>query len=220
MMIAENRMAVLPLLATELCEPRMETAKSREHQQPATDEDLMEAIATGDSDAFAELVKRHLGRVARLASRMHGSSTAGEEIAQEAFFRVWIYASRWHPGGRGTGAPFKTWLYRVVLNLVIDLKRQRVMAPIEEWDELTDEGDDGFAHLYGRQVSSLVSAAISRLPERQRSALVLCFFEGLSNVEAGKIMSLSVSSVESLLVRARRTLREDLNEVYREFSRE
>jgi len=60
--------------------------------------------------------------------------------------------------------------------------------------------------------------AMMQLPERQRVALALCFFEGMSNIEAGVIMSLSVGAVESLLVRARRSLRQGLAGVYEELS--
>jgi RNA polymerase sigma-70 factor (ECF subfamily) len=216
---AQNTMTSLPFVIADVWKPPVEAVMLSAFRPPTTDEDLMEAIATGDSDAFAKLVKRHLRRVVSLASSMQGSRTDCEEIAQEAFLRVWATASRWRPTSRGGGAAFKTWLYRVVLNLVIDRKRQRVMVPIDETYGPADESDDGFAHLYRQQVSSLVSAAISRLPERQRAALILCFFEGLSNLEAGRILSLSVSSVESLLSRARRALKEDLGELYQELSR-
>jgi RNA polymerase sigma-70 factor (ECF subfamily) len=72
--------------------------------------------------------------------------------------------------------------------------------------------------IHRRQVSDAVTEAMMRLPERQRVALALCFFEGMSNIEAGKIMSLSVGAVESLLVRARRSLRQGLAGVYEELS--
>jgi RNA polymerase sigma-70 factor (ECF subfamily) len=72
--------------------------------------------------------------------------------------------------------------------------------------------------LYNAEMATLVTAAVSRLPERQRAVLVLCFFEGRTNVEAGKLLSLTVSAVESLLVRARRALREELGGAYRELS--
>ncbi len=184
----------------------------------SSDEALMAAIATGDRAAFGELVKRHLSRAIGVASRMLGSRVDGEEIAQEAFVRVWSYAPRWRPVDNGRGAPFRTWLYRIVLNLVIDRKRQRTLVPIDDsWDPI-DESDDGFAQLYSRQISETVAAAVGRLPERQRAVLMLCFFEGRSNIEAGKMLSLTVSAVESLLVRARRSLRADLGGIYAELA--
>jgi RNA polymerase sigma-70 factor (ECF subfamily) len=183
-----------------------------------SDEDLMEAVARRDAGAFSELIHRHLKRVVGVASRMLGSRNDGEEIAQEAFIRVWSYAPKWRPVDNGRGAPFRTWLYRIVLNLVIDRKRQRVMAPLDDVFEPADESADGFDTLYHEELSEVVASAVSRLPERQRAVLMLCFFEGRTNVEAGRLLSLTVSAVESLLVRARRALRAELGGAYRELS--
>jgi RNA polymerase sigma-70 factor (ECF subfamily) len=178
----------------------------------------MAAIAAGDQIAFARLVERHLARTVGLATRLMGSRADGEEIAQEAFARVWSHAVRWRPLGGGGNARFTTWLYRIVMNLTIDRKRRPSHAAMDDVDEPVDEADDGFAKVHQRQVSDAVTEAMMRLPERQRIALALCFFEGLSNIEAGKIMSLSVGAVESLLVRARRSLRQGLAGVYEELS--
>ena len=178
----------------------------------------MAAIATGDQVAFARLVERHLARTVGLATRLMGSRADGEEIAQEAFARVWSHAARWRPLGAGGNARFTTWLYRIVMNLAIDRKRRPTHAAMDDVDEPVDEADDGFVQIHRRQVSGAVTEAMMRLPERQRVALALCFFEGMSNIEAGKIMSLSVGAVESLLVRARRSLRQGLAGVYEELS--
>jgi RNA polymerase sigma-70 factor (ECF subfamily) len=185
---------------------------------PRSDEALMAAIATGDELAFARLVDRHLARTVGLATRLMGARADGEEIAQEAFSRVWTHAARWRPIGGGGNARFTTWLYRIVVNLAIDRKRRPAFSPIEDVEEPADEADDGFMQIHRRQVSASVAAAMARLPERQRIALSLCFFEGMSNIEAGKVMSLSVGAVESLLVRARRVLRQELAGVYDELS--
>ncbi len=181
-----------------------------------SDETLMAAIATGDKVAFSRLVERHLARTVGLATRLMGARADGEEIAQEAFARVWSHASRWRPIGGGGNARFTTWLYRIVVNLAIDRKRRPSLTPMEDVEEPVDEADDGFTRIHRRQVSKAVEAAMARLPERQRVALSLCFFEGMSNIEAGKVMSLSVGAVESLLVRARKTLRHELTGVYEE----
>jgi RNA polymerase sigma-70 factor (ECF subfamily) len=178
----------------------------------------MAAIASGDRLAFARLVERHLARTVGLGTRLMGSRADGEEIAQEAFSRVWSHATRWRPMGSGGNARFTTWLYRIVVNLAIDRKRRPSHAPMDDVDEPVDEADDGFKRIHRRQVSDAVTEAMLQLPERQRVALALCFFEGMSNIEAGKIMALSVGAVESLLVRARRSLRQVLGQVYEELS--
>ena len=183
-----------------------------------SDEVLMAAIAAGDRPAFGRLVGRHLARTVGLATRLMGSRPDGEEVAQEAFARVWSHAARWKPIGGGGNARFTTWLYRIVVNLAIDRKRRPGFASLDDADEPVDEEDDAFAQIHRRQVSDSVAAAIERLPDRQRTALALCFFEGMSNIEAGAIMSLSVGAIESLLVRARRALREELAGIYDELS--
>jgi RNA polymerase sigma-70 factor (ECF subfamily) len=183
-----------------------------------SDEALMAAIADGDQLAFSRLVERHLSRTVGLATRLLGSRADGEEIAQEAFSRVWIHAARWRPIGGGGNARFTTWLYRIAVNLAIDRKRRPAFSGMDGIDEPMDEADDSFRQIHRRQVSDAVAIAMKRLPERQRVALTLCFFEGLSNIEAGKIMGLSVGAVESLLVRARRTLRTELTETYSDLS--
>jgi len=146
------------------------------------------------------------------------SRADGEDIAQEAFSRVWSHAGRWRPIGGGGNAKFTTWLYRIVVNLAIDRKRRPVMSAIDDVDEPVDEADDAFKQIHQHQVSDAVAEAIKRLPERQRIALTLCFFEGMSNTDAAGIMGLSVGAVESLLVRARRTLRLELIVAYDELS--
>jgi RNA polymerase sigma-70 factor (ECF subfamily) len=186
--------------------------------EPRSDEDLMAAIAAGDQFAFARLVERHLSRTVGLATRLMGSRADGEEVAQEAFARVWAHAARWRPIGGGGNARFTTWLYRIVVNLAIDRKRRPTHATMDDVDEPVDEADDGFALIHRRQISDAVMAAMMRLPERQRVALALCFFDEMSNIEAGKIMALSVGAIESLLVRARRALRQELTGVYEELS--
>jgi RNA polymerase sigma-70 factor (ECF subfamily) len=188
----------------------------RDVTETRSDETLMAAIAAGDQVAFSRLVERHLSRTVGLATRLMGARADGEEIAQEAFARVWSHAARWRPIGGGGNARFTTWLYRIVVNLAIDRKRRPALASMDDVEEPIDDADDGFAQIHHRQVSSAVTAAMARLPERQRVALSLCFFEGMSNIEAGKIMSLSVGAVESLLVRARRALRQELSGVYEE----
>jgi RNA polymerase sigma-70 factor (ECF subfamily) len=183
---------------------------------PQGDERLMQRIAAGDRSAFADLVRRHLARTQALAVRLTGSASDGEEVAQEAFQRVWTHAARWKPQGEGGRARFTTWLYRVTANLAIDRRRKPTMAAIEDIAEPADESADGFALLHERQLGARVTTAVAALPERQRQVLALCFYEGRSNIEAAEMLDLSIGAVESLLVRARRTLRTALAETYAE----
>jgi RNA polymerase sigma-70 factor (ECF subfamily) len=175
-----------------------------------SDEALMARIGRGNQAAFSILVGRHRARVVATAWRMTGNRSDGEEIAQEAFARVWLNAAKWRSAEEGGTARVGTWLYRVVFNLCIDRKRKVRWDVLDETMEIADESDDAARILQRQETAREVAAAVASLPERQRMALVLCFYEGMSNIEAAKILSLSVGAVESLLVRARRALKEKL----------
>lgn len=141
----------------------------------------------------------------RLAIRMTGNGPDAEEVAQEAFLRVWSTAARWDANG---GAQFTTWLYRVVMNLCLDGKRHAAMLDLDEVEEPADLGPGGLEFCANRQASNLVAEGLAGLPERQRAAMSLCYFGEVSCQDAADSLEISVSALESLLVRGRRALRD------------
>lgn len=170
------------------------------------DDGLLAGIAAGDEAAFGRLRDRHLGRVYSLALRVTGSHADAEDAAQEAFERTWKKAARWRPGE----ARFSTWLYRVTMNLCIDVRRRPRARQIDADAPFADPApaaDDG---MIARERENLVRAALARLPERQRQAMVLCYTLGLGNAEAAAAMEISAKAYESLLVRAKRDIRSRL----------
>lgn len=194
------------------------------------DEELMAAVAEGDRRAYEALVRTHLPAVTRYALRLLGNARDIEDIAQETFLRLWTNASKWDPAK----AKLSTWLHRIAHNLCIDLlrKQQRVLLSgnfDEEFDSESDAcGSQGsapansslrgaLAELAKLEPSSqqsieedaalgALNAAMANLPESQRSALLLCHFQGFSNKEAANIAGLSVRALESLMARAKRNL--------------
>ncbi len=172
------------------------------------DSALMLRVGTGDQKAFAALMDRHLTRTVRLAARLLGSEAQADDVAQEAFVRVWRHAPTWQDSA-ARGARFTTWLYKIVSNLVIDEKRKRVNVAIDDIAEPLDEGaPNGERVLIDRQRAVEVRKALEQLPDRQRDAFVLCFYEEYSNRDAAAALDVSVKALESLLVRARRSLRD------------
>ena len=166
------------------------------------DHDLMARVARGDRQAFRLLSQRHVRAALALARRISGNDAGAEEIVQEAFLRVWIHAPRWRPE-----AAFRTWLYRIVINLTLNERRRPSGLPLAAAGDSPDPAPGPDVALAARERDRLVSAAIEALPPRQRAAIVLTYHDGLSNAETAEVLDTSLSSVETLLVRAKRTLR-------------
>jgi len=173
--------------------------------EPDTDEELMARAARGDEPSFRLLARRYLPRGLGLARRLIGNEAEAEEIVQEALLRVWTNAPRWRPL-----APFRSWYYRIVVNLCLNHRRHPPLAPLESAGDPADPRPDPCREAEDRERDRLVAAAIAALPDRQRAAVILVYQEGLSNAETAAVLATSVSAVETLLVRARTALRRSL----------
>ncbi|MCH1493248.1 MAG: sigma-70 family RNA polymerase sigma factor [Luminiphilus sp.] len=160
--------------------------------------EVMRRVAGGDGAAYALLVAHHLSPIAAYTQRMTGNEALAEDIAQEVFLRLWLKAADFDPAR----ARLTTWLHRMAHNLAIDhLRKRQREAPMGEIDAgevaCHDATDD----------AAPVLNALMQLPERQRSALTLTYYQDLSNREVADIMGLGTRAVESLLVRARSAMK-------------
>jgi RNA polymerase sigma factor (sigma-70 family) len=167
------------------------------------DEDLVRRVGQGDPAAIQAMVARKLPRMLALARRMLGDAVEAEDVAQETLLRAWRQAPRWAPGR----ARFDTWLHRVALNLCYDRLRRRREISTDSPPDRPDEGAAPDRGLLAADVGARVEAALARLPDRQREAIVLCHYQELTNIEAAALMEVSVEALESLLSRGRRALR-------------
>ncbi|MEQ7154535.1 RNA polymerase sigma factor [Brevundimonas aurifodinae] len=167
------------------------------------DHSLVLRVARGDEAAFAGLLGRHGPVMVRLAYRMLGDRAEAEDVAQEAFLRLWRKAPTWRDGPSGPGG----WLQRVTMNLCLDRLRRRRFVVDGAAPEQVDPAASTIDQQSLIEARAQVAAAVGGLPARQRAALVLCYYEERSNAEAAAILGMSVSAVESLLARARRALR-------------
>ncbi len=159
----------------------------------------MEQVAGGDREVYAILVAHHLGPISAYAQRMTGNAANAEDIAQEVFLRLWLKAGDFD----ATRARLTTWLHQMAHNLAIDQLRKRhreVSLEVIDVPESTISSDPG-------EERHPVTQALQHLPERQRSALALTYYQDLSNREVADIMGLSTRAVESLLVRARNAMK-------------
>lgn len=173
-----------------------------------SDEELMIRIQSSDHEAFSLLVMRHTKMFYAAAYRMYPYQDEAEDIVQEAFLKLWRKPDMWKTG---KGAKFTTWFYRVVTNLAIDYARKKKDSKGSDvLDRITDNTPDQQEMMEGDEQQKLLEDAIQELPERQKIALNLCFYEELSNKEAAEIMDIGVKALESLLMRAKSGLRDIL----------
>jgi len=175
------------------------------------DVELLARIGNNEPQAVNEMVTRKLPRLLALAGRLLGDADEARDVAQDTFLRIWKQAGQWRSGQ----ARFDTWLHRVALNLCYDRLRRRKEQPLADSDELPEAVDPAPLPeelLQASAQSDLMAAALAALPERQREAIVLQYYQDLSNIEAAQLMNISVDALESLLSRARRNLRNHLAE--------
>ncbi len=172
------------------------------------DEGLMALVNTGDHQAFSALVRRHSERFYHVAYRMCGQQDEAEDIVQEAFLKLWHKPGSWNAE---RGAKFTTWFYRVVTNQALDfVRKKKPLAGGEAIERFVDESQSQVKKMQVAQEQDVLEEAIQNLPERQKTALNLCFYEELSNKEAADIMGVGVKALESLLMRAKAGLRDEL----------
>jgi RNA polymerase sigma-70 factor (ECF subfamily) len=172
---------------------------------------LLAAAANGDRAAFSEIVTRYYQPVYRLVWRMTGGGADCEDVTQEAFLRLWRDPLQVREAGA-----LKGWLMRVASNALIDRSRKPRHSDLDAAPEPADPAARPGAPLDRAEAARLIDAKIASLPDRQRLALVLVYYEGLTNIEAAAVMDSSVEAVESLLARARRSLKESLSPQWRE----
>lgn len=172
-----------------------------------SDDALMGRTAAGEIAAFEALAARHMRRAAALAQRLTGNASDADEIAQDAFLRVWQQAPRWD----GRRARFTTWLYRIVVNLAIDRRRRAPpWRPLDEAGDPVDTAPDAVERIAERQTAERLEEALQHLPDRQRAAVVLFHQEGLTLRQAAEVMGIGETAFESLLARGRQSLRASL----------
>lgn len=179
-----------------------------------SDEDLIQALAHGDEAALSALVDRHTQAIYRFSVRFSGDESLAQDICQEVFLKVYRYARRYKPG-----MPFKTWLFTIVRNTSIDLARPYAYRKIHFLDTLdgphyltaeeqsvTDGAKTPEEDYSSKQTAQRVVSAVQSLPEKQRTATILKYYEEMPIKEIAEVMETTVSSVESLLVRAKHNL--------------
>ncbi len=169
------------------------------------DNELLALVKDGSHRAFGTLVERHIERFYRLAYRYLQDKATSEDIVQDAFLKLWEDPGLWQAERE---AKFTTWFYRIVINLCLDWRKKKRPLELDPQMPLADETGTADEIMIRNEEEKMLEKEIASLPERQRTALNLCFGEGLSNQEAAVIMGIKLKALQSLVMRAKTTLRE------------
>ena len=166
----------------------------------------MQRVQQRDESAFSVLVQRYTQSIHAFTYRLCGDQSDAEDITQETFLRLWQRASNWTPDT----VQFTTWLHQIARNLCIDQfrrERSRKRTSVQQNVDISDSTIESLENDAKRQA---MRSAIRALPERQRTAIVLCQVQGWSQQDAAKVLSTTVDGIQALIGRARRTLRDIL----------
>lgn len=173
-----------------------------------SDEGLVERIQKGDHQAFALLVRRHTDKFYGLAWRLLNNHAEADDVVQDAFLKLWAQPGLFR---QDAGVKFTTWFYRVVSNMALDrLRGRKRSAGANALEALPDTGKLSDQRYEDKEMQKHLQQSIDGLPERQKLALTLCFYEGISVQEAAHVIGVGEKAVESLLMRAKTGVRNDL----------
>ncbi len=186
------------------------------HSDP--DAALMLRVKDGDRDAFAALVDKYKQPVMNLAFRTLRDATEAEDLSQHVFLQVFKSAHRYE-----VSAKFSTWIFTIARNLCLNEIRRRSRHPADSLDETSGENDDQPLRQYEDvktfsppdallqgELERKIEAALATLPEKQRTAILLCRQDELSYEEIARVLRCSVSATKSLIHRGREALKQQL----------
>lgn len=172
------------------------------------DESLMGHVKNHDHQAFSILVERHTTKFYASAYRIVMNKEESEDIVQEAFLKLWDNPKIWQ---EGKGAKFTTWFYKIVVNMALDkFRKHKNIKQIDIETTQLETNDNTVFYMEQDEEQKALDVAIKQLPENQMMALNLCFYEDISRKEAADIMNVSLKALESLLMRAKQGIKDNL----------
>lgn len=170
------------------------------------EEILINSINNGDTQAYAHLVNHYKDLVFSLALKLLKNREEAEEVAQDAFIKVFKSLNSFKGDSK-----FSTWIYRITYNTCLDRikknKRYQKDVPIDEFIfNKLDTIDNALDNMIAEERYTLIKNCINKLPETDAAILTLFYFEELTLIEIGDIISLEVNTVKVKLFRARKKL--------------
>ena len=173
------------------------------------DADLITGLKARDERALAALMDRHMRSLYKLAYYMLGDAMSAEDITQRVFIKTWEHSVNWQPGQ----AKLLSWMRRVATNACLDQIKKKKPIYTDVVPDSADPADTAYDIIVKTEQKKSVKFAISELPDKQKTALVLSYYQEVSQKEGAAIMDITVSAYESLLVRARKTLKINLADI-------
>ena len=187
-----------------------------------SDHELIEATKRGDETAFAEIVNRYRKPITNYLYRFLNDYEEAVDLAQETFVRVYFAIERYH-----TDYAFSTYVYRIATNLAISeirRRKRRRLVSLTGLFQFDNEEEQDFnppdektlpdENLIENEQSATITRAIAALPEKYRAPIVLRDVEGKSYEEVASILKLGLGTTKSRISRARRMLREKLQNYF------
>lgn len=185
-----------------------------------SDFDLMLRVRGGDAASFDELLRRYRSPLVKYFYRMVRDHALAEDLAQDAFLRVYKARHRYRPDAR-----FTTWLYRIATNLALNAIRDSKGQRRQDGNGSAEDGETSFEfvdpkasveqQLIETDRGRMIREAIKGLPDNQRAAVILHKYQDVGYRQIAGILKVSESAVKSLLFRAYETLRERLDPLVR-----
>ena len=171
---------------------------------------LMLEFIEGDISAFEQIMNKYKEIVINIAYRFIQNRSTAEDIAQDVFLKIYNSAKSYKPKAR-----LSTWIYKITANICLnELRSQKKYLKNISMDEIDETRDfiqtNPFENLEKKELKHLVKEAIDSLPDRQRMVIILKKYEDLSYQDISEILGCSLSSVDSLLQRAKQNLKNKL----------
>jgi RNA polymerase sigma-70 factor (ECF subfamily) len=174
----------------------------------ASDEQLMQAVAGGDLDAFNKIVLSYQQQAWRTAYWLLGDTMEAEDVAQEAFLKILKAAPRYRPT-----ASFRSYLYTIIYRLCLDARKKSRPSLVDTIPDRPSVSPSAVDNLVSRERGEEIRHALESLPLNQRTAIILKHDEELSYAEIAQVMDTSMKSVEMFIRRARENLQSKLTHI-------
>ena len=176
---------------------------------PPSDLELVEAVRNGNRQAFTDLMRRYQSRVYWVSRRIVANHEDADDVAQETFVKAFTALGDF----RGDSS-FFTWLYRIAVNLSLNVVRKRQLVNyLRESDiinRLFPASDDPSSKVELEETESMIQRAVATLPEKQKAVFVLRYYDELSYDEISEILKTSVGGLKANYFHALRKVQEFL----------